>query len=113
MKSPTGTDTANAWMIRTGWVLSRLSSAFMIVDGLLKLLPPDAAFLEELHRLGEAESTLVPLGLLQFACGALYAIPRTAIGQRCLARTDRNSSNSGMGQQRRNNYLVGASAVAR
>jgi len=77
-------------MIRTGWVLSRLSSAFMIVDGLLKLLPPDAAFLEELHRLGEAESTLVPLGLLQFACGALYAIPRTAIGQRCLARRIRN-----------------------
>jgi hypothetical protein len=66
-------------MIRAGWVLSGLSSAFMIVDGLLKLLPPDAAFLEELHRLGEAESTLVPLGLLQFACGALYVIPRTAI----------------------------------
>ena len=54
MKSPTGSHTSNAWMIRIGWVLSGLSSAFIIVDGLMKLLPPDPAFLEELHRLGEA-----------------------------------------------------------
>ena len=51
----------------------------MIVDGLLKLLPPDPHFLAELHRLGELESTLIPLGILEFTCGALYLIPRTAI----------------------------------
>jgi len=45
----------------------------------MKLLPPDPAFLEELHRLGELESTLIPLGILEFTCGALYMIPRTAI----------------------------------
>jgi len=73
------TETSNKWMFRTGWVLSGLSGAFMIVDGLMKLLPPDPAFLEELHRLGELESTLVPLGILEFTCGALYLIPRTAI----------------------------------
>jgi hypothetical protein len=54
MKSPTGTHTSNAWMIRTGWVLSGLSSAFIIVDGLMKLLPPDPAFLEELGAGGRA-----------------------------------------------------------
>lgn len=75
MKSPTN----NTWMRRTGWVLSGLSGAFMVVDGLLKLLPPSPAFLAELHRLGELESTLVPLGILQFTCGALYLIPRTSI----------------------------------
>ena len=79
MKSPTGPNTSNKWMRRTGWVLSGLSGAFMILDGLMKLLPPDPAFLAELHRLGELESTLVPLGILEFTCGALYLIPRTAI----------------------------------
>ena len=79
MTSPTRTDTSNKWMLRTGWVLSGLSGTLMIVDGLMKLLPPDPVFLEELHRLGELESTLVPLGILEFTCGALYMIPRTAI----------------------------------
>jgi hypothetical protein len=46
MKSPTGTHTSNAGMIRTGWVLSGFSSAFIIVDGLGKLLPPTPGFLE-------------------------------------------------------------------
>ena len=40
MKSPTGPNTSNKWMRRTGWVLSGLSGAFMILDGLMKLLPP-------------------------------------------------------------------------
>jgi hypothetical protein len=79
MKTPTGTETSNKWMLRTGWVLSGLSGGFMMVDGLMKLLPPDPTFLDELHRLGELESTLVPLGILEFTCGALYMIPRTAI----------------------------------
>lgn len=34
---------------------------------------------EELHRLGESESTLIPLGILRFTVGVLYLIPRTAI----------------------------------
>ena len=79
MKSPMGAGTSSKWVLRTGWVLSGLSGGFLIVDGLMKLLPPDPVFIEELHRLGEAESTLIPLGILEFSCGALYLIPRTAI----------------------------------
>ena len=71
MQTPTGTQTSSKWTLRTGWVLSGLCGAFMMVDGLMKLLPPEPAFLEELHRLGELESTLIPLGILEFTCGAL------------------------------------------
>ena len=39
MKSPTGTQTSNAWMIQIGWVLTGLSSANMIGDSLGKILP--------------------------------------------------------------------------
>ena len=35
--------------------------------------------LEELHRLGESESKLVYVAMLQFACAVLDLIPRTAI----------------------------------
>jgi hypothetical protein len=57
MKSPTGTQTSNAWMIRIGWSLTGLTSANMIADSFGKFLPP-AQLLEEVHRLGESESTL-------------------------------------------------------
>ena len=62
-------------MIRTGWVLCGLSSAFIIVDSVGKFLPPSPFFREELHRLGNPESNLLYVGILQFACG----VPRTAI----------------------------------
>ena len=78
MKSPTGTQTSNAWMIRIGWVLTGLTSANMIADSLGKFSPP-ALLLEEVHRLGESESTLYLVGILQCTVGVLYLIPRTAI----------------------------------
>jgi hypothetical protein len=78
MKSPTGTQTSNAWMIRIGWVLTGLTSANIILDSFGKFFPP-ALLLEEIHRLGESEIPLIPLGVLQFTVGVLYLIPRTSI----------------------------------
>ena len=78
MKSPTGTRTSNAWMIRIGWVLTGLTSANLIGDSFGKFLAV-APLLEEFHRLGERESTLIPLGILQFTLGVVYLIPRTSI----------------------------------
>ena len=65
-------------MLRVGWVLTWLSSVNMIFDSLGKFRPPPF-LLQELHRLGESESNLVFVGILQFACGVLILIPRTAI----------------------------------
>jgi hypothetical protein len=67
-------------MIRTGWILTGLSSAFMIADGVAKaLFPPGALLLGEIQRLGESESMIVPFAVLYLACTALCLIPRTVI----------------------------------
>jgi hypothetical protein len=65
-------------MTRIGWGLTGLTSANMIADSFGKFLPP-AQLLEEVHRLGESESTLYLVGILQFTVGVLCLIPRTAI----------------------------------
>ena len=78
MTSAAGTRKPNTWMTRIGWVLTGLSSANMILDSLGKFFPP-AQLLQEVHRLGESESTLIPLGILQFTVGVVYLIPRTSI----------------------------------
>ena len=80
MKSPTGTQTSSPWMIRIGWVLTGLSSANMIGDSLGKILPwHPVLLLEEVQRLGESEIPLILLGILEFAVGVVYLIPRTSI----------------------------------
>jgi DoxX-like family len=79
MKSPRGTQTSNAWMIRIGWVLTVLTAFNMIGDSFGKLMPLSGFLLEEFHRLGESENKAFYYGLLQFSCGVLYVIPRTSI----------------------------------
>lgn len=80
MKSPTGSQTSSAWMIRIGWVLTGLTSANMIGDSLGKILPwHPALLLDEVQRLGESEIPLILLGILQFTVGVVYLIPRTSI----------------------------------
>jgi hypothetical protein len=65
-------------MIRTGWVLTVLTSAYMIVDGFGKFFP-FAPLAEEFARLGEREITRIPLAILQCTLGVGYSIPRTSI----------------------------------
>ena len=78
MTSAAGTRKFNTWMTRIGWVLTGLSAANMILDSSGKFFPP-AQLLQEFHRLGELESTLIPLGILEFTVGVVYLIPRTSI----------------------------------
>ena len=73
-----GAQTSRPWMTRTGWVLTGLTAANIILDSFGKFFPP-ALLLEEIHRLGEQEIPLVPLGILQLTVGVLYLIPRTSI----------------------------------
>ena len=80
MKPPIGTQTSGAWMTRAGWVLTGLSAALMISDGVAKaLFPPSALLLAEIERLGESKDMVVPFAILYLSCTALYLIPRTAI----------------------------------
>ncbi len=80
MKSPMGTQTSAAWMTRVGWILTGLSAAFMIYDGVLKALFPLGPFLlGEIERLGEAKDMVVPFAILYLVCTVLYLIPKTVI----------------------------------
>jgi len=72
------TQTSKPWMTRTGWVLTGLISANIILDSFGKFFPP-VLLLEEIQRLGEQKIPLVPLGILQLTVGVLYLIPRTSI----------------------------------
>ena len=67
-------------MTRAGWILTGLSAAFMIYDGVLKaLFPPNAFLLGEIDRLGSLKDMVVPFAILYLVCTVLYLIPRTVI----------------------------------
>ncbi len=67
-------------MTRAGWILTGLSAAFMISDGVAKaLFPPNAFLHSEIARLGEAKDRVVPFAILYLVCAVLYLIPRTVI----------------------------------
>lgn len=64
--------------IWTGRILSALGVLFLTFDAVMKVLK-SAQAVEGTTQLGYPESVVVPLGLLQLVCLALYLAPRTAI----------------------------------
>jgi len=62
---------------RTGRVMSGLACAFLGMDAVMKLAAVPAA-VEGTAKLGYSPSVLVPLGIVQAVCLALYLVPRTA-----------------------------------
>ena len=60
-----------------GRVLSTIVVLFMIFDAVLHILKP-AAVVEAFTQLGYPIRVAVGLGIVELACTALYAIPRTA-----------------------------------
>ncbi len=69
---------ANQKWIWTGRILAGLVTAFLVLDGVLKLLRP-APIVEATARLGYPEGSIVAIGVVLLACVALYVIPRTAV----------------------------------
>jgi hypothetical protein len=65
-------------MLWTGRVLTGLITAFMLMDGGMKLFKP-AIVVEGTKQVGFAESTIVPLGITLLVSTILYAIPRTSV----------------------------------
>ena len=61
----------------TGRILGGLAVLFLAFDGIIKVLQIGAAT-ESTAQLGYPVGVVLPLGLLQLACLALYLIPRTA-----------------------------------
>jgi hypothetical protein len=62
----------------TGWIISGLPAAFLLMDGVMKLVKPKPV-IEGTVKLGFSESVIVPLGITLICCVVLYLIPRTAV----------------------------------
>jgi hypothetical protein len=62
----------------TGRVLTTLIVLFMIFDGVIHIMKPPAV-VEAFKELGLPLRLSVPIAIVELACLALYAIPRTCI----------------------------------
>lgn len=62
----------------TGRVLTGLAGAFLIFDGLMKLIKPPVV-VQATVEMGFPESTIAGIGITLLACTLLYLIPRTSI----------------------------------
>jgi len=60
-----------------GRAMSGLSSLFLLVDGVMKLLKP-AVVVRATLQLGYAESAILGIGATLLACTLLYVMPRTS-----------------------------------
>jgi hypothetical protein len=75
-EAPTAT-TSNA-MTWTGRIVGGLPALFLLADGVMKLFKPEFVVTETV-KLGYAESTIVPLGIVLTASALLYFFPPTAV----------------------------------
>lgn len=62
----------------TGRIMSAVSTLFLTMDGVMKLVKP-AIVVEGTVQLGYSETVILGLGIILLVSVALYAIPRTAI----------------------------------
>ena len=65
----------NVW---AGRILTWLPALFLLLDGVAKLFKP-LPVVEGTVKLGYAESTIIPIGIVLIICPVLYLIPRTAV----------------------------------
>ena len=61
-----------------GRILSGLVTAFLVMDGVMKLAKP-AFVVRATVELGYPETTIVGIGITLLVCTLLYVIPRTAV----------------------------------
>ncbi len=78
MYSDTQTAPVSKVMVWAGRTMSAITSLFVLLDGLMKLLKP-APVVEATARLGYPENLILGLGILLLTCLAVYLIPRTSI----------------------------------
>jgi uncharacterized membrane protein YphA (DoxX/SURF4 family) len=66
------------WMVVTGWVLTVLAAAMLIMSGTMKLM--GGPELEKgMEHSGYPLAVAKPLGIVEIACAVIYLIPQTAV----------------------------------
>jgi DoxX-like family len=78
LMSSTETESSTKKMIWTGRILTVLTSLFLLLDGVMKIVKP-VQVLEATARLGYPVTTLTGIGVTLIACTLIYIIPRTSI----------------------------------
>jgi ABC-type uncharacterized transport system permease subunit len=76
--SSTETESGTKKMIWTGQIITVLTSLFMLLDGVMKIVKP-VQVLEATARLGYPVTTLTGIGVTLITCTLIYIIPRTSI----------------------------------
>jgi hypothetical protein len=66
------------WMKRVGWGMTGLMIAFLLFDGVSKLVL-ESHVVEATSQIGYPLDLIRPLGIICLACTILYAIPQTSI----------------------------------
>ena len=61
-----------------GYILTGLPALFLLVDGVMKLFKPEFV-VKETVRLGYAEWTIIPLGIVLIICTLLYLLPTSSV----------------------------------
>ena len=74
---PENQKTATKGELIGGWVLGGLPAAFMLLDGVMKLVKPEFV-VQETVRIGYEESVIVGLGIAVLICTVLYLVPKTS-----------------------------------
>ena len=78
MQSDAQTAPVSKKSLWTGRILSGLAAAFLLLDGVMKLVKP-IQVTDAFTRLGYSLTVVVPIGLVLLACVVLYLIPRTSV----------------------------------
>jgi hypothetical protein len=71
-------NTATKPATRTGQMISLVAAAFLLFDAIIHMLAIEPV-VESFTELGFPDWQALPVGVVELACVALYAIPRTSI----------------------------------
>lgn len=62
----------------TGYIMSALPVLALVLSGVMKLMRP-VDVIKGFAHFGYVESSIIPLGIVELACTALYVIPATSV----------------------------------
>ena len=66
------------WRVITGWVLTVLPAALLIMSAMMKLTGGEE-LKKQMEPSGIPYSVVKPLGMVELACAVIYLIPQTAV----------------------------------
>lgn len=74
-----GAHLTKRWVLWTGRIVSALPVLVMLFSASMKLWPKPQVIEMFVGKYGYPQSSLSAIGLLELACAAIYAVPRTAV----------------------------------